>query len=326
MGQYTFSADLVNDILFRAGEPTDGTSDFEAAALRYLNRAYQIVWMGGGEFDPSIQEEWWWLRKARPGILTLEPKISAGTVRVTNNSASITFSAAPSPKIDASLASGWFFRVTDHPDIFRILTHTSGSTAATLDSRYTGPTATAKSYTAFKLQYPLATDVMRPISPMRVYQDSRDEIEGRDLVAMERDWPLRLVEGGVPRVFAPVAERVVRFSHLGGASGTKLIRVEYEYLRQPADLTNSGSEEPLVPRQFRRVLSDLGAFLLFEDKNDTRSVKAAALARTGLQAMSREHRRRMVAWSRTNAQILPRPARLPQHLDPVRTESGMILG
>ena len=41
MANYTTSADLVTDILFRSNEPTDGTSDFDSIALQYLNRAYQ---------------------------------------------------------------------------------------------------------------------------------------------------------------------------------------------------------------------------------------------------------------------------------------------
>ena len=325
MANYQYSADLVNDVLFRVGEPTDGTSDFESAALQYLNRAYQIIWTGGGEFDETLNEEWWWLQKRPPGVLTLQPKIVAGTVQVTNGSASLTFSSAPDPALDASTASGWFFRVQDHPDVFRVSTHASGAVAATLDSVYTGPTATAKSYVLAKLEYPLATDVLRMFSPMRVAQESRNEIEGRSLTSLDRDYPLRLIQGGVPRAFAPVGERAVRFSHTGGASGTKLIRAEYDYLRRPADLTDSGSEEPLVPQPYRKVLADMAAFYVFLDKNDGRAEGAGKLAQGGLRAMAREQRRRQQITARTNGQIIPRPDQL-RRIEVPRTESGLILG
>ena len=82
MANYTFSSDLVNDILFRAGEPIDGTSDFDSVALQYLNRAYQSVWSGGSEILPQINEQWWWLRKDDQGVLTLNPVIDTGTVLV----------------------------------------------------------------------------------------------------------------------------------------------------------------------------------------------------------------------------------------------------
>jgi hypothetical protein len=326
VANYTFSSDLLEDVLFRAGEPTDGTSDFDTTALRYLNRAYQIIWTGGGEFDESLNEEWWWLRKRPPGVLTLQPKITAGTVQVTNGSASITFTAAPDPALDASTASGWFFKVDAHPDVFRILTHTSGNTAATLGSVYTGPTATAARYTLVKLEYPLATDVLRIFSPMRVQQGGRAEIEGRDVNALDRDYPLTHLQGGVPRAFAPVGERTVRMSHSGGASGTALIRAEYDYLRRPADLTDSGSEEPLVPQPYRKVLADMATFYLFLDKNDARAEGAGRLAQGGLRAMAREQRRRQQSTARTNGQILPRPSALPHYQTPPRTESGLILG
>ena len=326
MANYRYSSDLINDVLFRAGEPTDGTSDFETQALTYLNRAYQIIWTGGGEFDETLNEEWWWLRKAPPGVLTLQPKIVAGTVAITNGASGVTFSSAPTPAIDASTASGWFFRVADHPDWFRVSTHVSGSTAATLNSVYTGPTATAKSYLLAKLEYPLATDVLRVFAPMRVQQDGQNEIEGRDLYGLEREWPLRTIQGGVPRAFAPVGERRVRMSHWGGASGTKLIRAEYDYLRRPADLTDSGSEEPLVPHQYRKVLADMAVFYLFLDKNDTRAEGAGRLAQGGLRSMAREQRRRQTLTSRINGQIIPRPQALAPYRQAPRTESGMILG
>ena len=95
MSNYQFSADLVNDILTRNGELTDGTSDFDARALELLNRAYQALWMGGTEIDPTINEEWHWLKADPPLTLLLLPVVNSGTVSVTNNNTSITFSTGP---------------------------------------------------------------------------------------------------------------------------------------------------------------------------------------------------------------------------------------
>ena len=61
MSNLQFSADILDDMLFRAGEPTDGTSEYESKALESLNRAYQALWMGGAELDTTINEDWWWL-------------------------------------------------------------------------------------------------------------------------------------------------------------------------------------------------------------------------------------------------------------------------
>src|SRR3989304_5879373 len=123
MSNYTHSQDLVTDILFRNGEPTDGTSDFDSVALQYLNRGYQIVWTGGAELDPSLNEKWLWLRKNPPGVLTLEPRIVNGTVRVTKGSTAITFSEGAGPAIPAKLGRLLVAVDAGNGDVFRIATN-----------------------------------------------------------------------------------------------------------------------------------------------------------------------------------------------------------
>src|SRR5258708_16843364 len=39
-----FTSEIVDDVLFRCGEPTDGTSDFDVTALNYVKRAYRAIW------------------------------------------------------------------------------------------------------------------------------------------------------------------------------------------------------------------------------------------------------------------------------------------
>src|SRR5512144_504520 len=117
---YQTTAELLEDLLFRAGEPVDGTSDFKDAGLRYLNRAQQALALGGAEFEPSIQEDWWWLRKSPSGVLTLEPVYSTGTVAVANASAIVTFSSPP-----ATSRTGNFFAVDGDSTRYRILSHTA---------------------------------------------------------------------------------------------------------------------------------------------------------------------------------------------------------
>lgn len=319
MANYRYSADLVNDILFRAGEPIDGTSDFDAVALQYLNRAYQALWAGGAEFVPEINERWWWLKKHPPGILTLEPVINTGTLAVTNNSASITFSSAP-----AGSLVGWFIKVKSHADVFRIKTHTGGQVGATLESVYTGDTGTTAGYDAYKLEYELASDLLYIVAPMRVFQDNRAKIDGMSLDALEFVWPLGDVNSGVPKAFAMVTETKVRFSHYGGVSATDYIKVEYDYLYRPADLTDSGSEEPVVPRRHRKTLSDLGLFSLFMDKNDDRADGVGLMAKAGLKAMAIENRSKLAGFGDDFGRIITRQDVFRP--DVLRTSSGLIIG
>ena len=176
MANYTFSRDLIDDALFRCGESTDGSSDYETAALRYLNRAYQALWMGGAEIDPTYDEIWWWL--FTKGILTLEGKITAGTVSVTKNSTSITFSTPPAPLLESTVTD-WFFRTDDsNGDTFQIAQHTAASATATLDSVYTDENSGTKTYRLFKLDYPLASDLLHLAEPMEAYQTDSGKIQG----------------------------------------------------------------------------------------------------------------------------------------------------
>src|SRR5262245_3297401 len=153
MPAYTYTSDLLASLLFRAGELNDGSSDFAEESLRYLNRGLQALALGGAEFDPAIQEGWWWLRKSPPGVLTLEPTYSVGSVAVTAGSTSVVFSIPP-----AGSVAGWFLAVDEHPDIFRVAAHDPGAASALIDSPYTGPSSPGAAYWLMKKEYDLAPD------------------------------------------------------------------------------------------------------------------------------------------------------------------------
>jgi hypothetical protein len=316
-----FTSEIVDDVLFRASEPTDGTSDFDSVALDYVNRAYRAIWTGGGELVKDMNEPWLWLKKDPPGVLVLNPVVNAGSVTVTQGVATITFSSPP-----AASVAGRFFKVDSHTDIFRILTHTGGNATATLDAGYTGPSGAGFTFRVMQLEYPLAADVLRVIAPMRVQAESRREIEGCDLNALDRDFPLTNIDSGTPDRFALVTEGKVRFNRYGGQDSTTFIRVEYEYLQKPSDLTNSASEEPLVPLEFRQVLADYAVFMLYQSKSDQRAETAAAQAKGGLLAMASYNRNRVAKMGRSTGLLITRPDRKGSRFVVPRTTSGFIIG
>lgn len=296
-----FTSEIIDDVLFRAGEPTDGTSDFDTAALDYVNRAYRAIWVGGGEFVKDMQERWLWLKKDPPGTLVLNPVIIAGAVTVTQGSNAVTFTSAP-----AASVAGRLFKVDSHTDVFRIATHTAASASATLDSVYTGISGSGFTFRLMQVEYSLAADVLRLVSPMRVQSDSLVEIEGCELEALDRDFPLTFLESGTPDRFAQVTETKIRFNRCGPESSTEFIRVEYDYLQRPADLTNSASEEPLVPYEFRQVLADCALFLLYSAKSDARAEAVGSQAKAGLAAMGNYNRTRVAKQGRSAGKIQPR--------------------
>lgn len=322
MANYTTNADLVTDILFRANEPTDGTSDFDAIALQYLNRAYQGLWSGGSEIDPEVNEVWWWLRKDDQGVLTLNPLQDTGTIAVTNGSASATLSSS----IAATMA-GRHIKIDDHPDVFIITAHSGGSTSITLESVYTGSTDAAASFKIMQLDYDLASDVLYLTSPFMAYQDGRHEIPVMSLDALRANWPLNEAGSGVPKNAAFIGERKVRFSHYGGTSSTDLIKLDYEYVYEPSDLSDD-SNEPLVPRQYRKILADWATGYVLADKDDAKAPNMIEGARRGINAMAKENRRRQMMASGTEnfARIFPRLGEKNLFKGPLRTESGLIIG
>lgn len=321
MATLTTSAEILDWMLFQAGEPTDGTSDFHAHAIECLNRAYRDIWMGGGALVREMNEPWLWLKKDPPGVVILNPLIEDGTVSVTNNSASITFSSAP-----AASVQGRFFRVEGHADVFRISSHTGGVASATLDSVYTGATNAAAGYKVMQLEYTLAADLLRVIGPMRIYKDNKVEVDGVSLSSLERDYPLAYVEAGVPDMFAMVTETKVRFNRYGGVSSTELIRVEYDYLQKPATELADDTVEPLVPLEHRQVLADVALMYLYTAMSDARVAIVAPMAKAGLSAMAADNRARLAQMSRKMGAIMTRPSGNAATQRVIRTESGFILG
>ncbi len=299
MANLKYSSEIIDNVLFEGGEKTDGTSDFDAQSLIWLNANYRKIWQGGGEFDPAINEDWTWLREN--GNIILQAKITTGTVSVTNNSASATLSAS-----QATDVANWFFKVDTHEAVFRISVHGGSTDALTLDSVYTGDTNGTASYKLVKLEYTLASDVIEILSPMFTsFRANRrfnfdGQIDGVPLQALP--WQHELL-AGVPEFFSQIDDTTIRFNRY---ADDDLLRVDYRYKKRPDDLTDSGSEEPLVPLRNRHVLSDMTLFDLYKAKNDDRADSIALEAKQGLKAMAVENQNRLSKMDGDYGRIRPR--------------------
>jgi len=295
MANLKYTSDIVDYVLFKSGEKTDGTSSYNAKALEYINSAYRKIWTGGSEFDVDINENWIWLRDR--GTLTLQPKITTGTISIVNNSTSATLSASQSTS-----TVGYYFKITGHEDIFRVSAHTAGTTAVTLDSVYTGTTNTAASYTLFKLDYTLASDVIDVLSPITTQRanGNNGRIEG---VSLSKIPTLSTMVAGVPEKFSYISDTTIRFDKY---VDTEMVRIDYWYKKRPADLTDSPSEEPVVPLRHRHVLGNIALMDLLIDMNDDRAEAAGLISKQGLLAMSRENQARIATIGSEYAAVIPR--------------------
>ena len=248
MANLRTNSDLVQNILARSSEPPGTVSEFYSQAVVYYNQVYQSLCSGGNELDPDVDETWWWLRKATPGIVMLQPAFTAGTVALTTGDTTATFSAPPTDSSGTPIGvQGWFLQ----PDaqqgaVYQVSSHTVGNAVATLDSPYAGQAATSSQHKTYKLEYTLAADCKEVIGPMRTQYDTPREISASEKVAMRRHYPIGRQDPDIPRLFAPVSEAnsvlTVQFSNYV----TSLTRAEYDYIAMPVDLADD-SGEPLVP-------------------------------------------------------------------------------
>lgn len=138
----------------------DQTVSAQATLLkRWLNNAQQAILRAF---------EWPFLRSPTPLVIQTVPDITSGTVATTAGSVSITFSTTPLDSNGNNVSvAGRYIQTVSSSDWYKVSTHTSGTTAATLEiaAIYT---ATAATFTVRKFYYSTSTSVDRII---QVFQD-----------------------------------------------------------------------------------------------------------------------------------------------------------
>lgn len=295
MSQFYSGADLKRGVLQRCGELADGTSSYEASALKYINQLYFNIIAGSNEFELDLGDPWIWARAPQPIIITLQPPYNTGTVNLTQGSASCSFSVAPSTSM-----VNQFLHVTDqtNPEKYRITAHVASQTSFTIDGPYNGSTNAAALFEILILCYPLADDktLLRLVEPFTVYKMTFDEdrnyqIYGLDPDSFSANYPLASIVQGVPNRFTTFKDSLgmnyARFNEYA----SELTRVEVPYIPIPAELTDDDNSIPLIPREFRIALEYGATALLMLDKGDSRSDKFIALATQKLKALQKAERK-----------------------------------
>jgi len=94
---------------------------------------------------------WDWLRDSID--VSLDAKVTTGTVAVTAGSVSVTLSSAP-----PSSKKGQLITFNGYPEVYRIAQHTATATAVTLATPFNGATAAAGTYTIWNDRLPLPVD------------------------------------------------------------------------------------------------------------------------------------------------------------------------
>lgn len=295
MGQFYSGADLKRGALQRAGEPTDGSSAYDALCMKYINELYFDILAGSSEFDVDTGDAWLWAKSPDPIILTLQPEYTDGTVSVTQNSTAGSFSIAPITSM-----AGQYLAVDDgsNSERYRILTHVAGAQAFVLDGPYTAVTNSLASFRVLQIVYPIKNEreLMRLVEPFRVYKTTFDEdrnyqIYGLDSSSFNRDYPLAAIVSGMPNRFFHFKDDNDVISVRFNMVPSELTRVEIDWVPMMDELIDSDSSVPIIPRSFRKILEYGATFFIMTDKNDDRAEKYFALTKAKLLAM-REHSRK----------------------------------
>lgn len=300
--------DLSDDVLRRAGERIDGTSEFEDRIEEYLNRALLRILQEGITFL--------WTRKIG-GVFNTVAKFISGTVSVTKGSDILTF-PLPYP---TTVLEGFKVRVDSKSPVYRVKTHTSGASIATLDAPYVDANNSAASYVFFQDEYALATDVLFLLTPLRIYEHPY-RINVIDENAMEDLYPLALIVEGAPAAAALIGEQRIRLSHYPA----DLKRVEYDYVQVLADLASAQTLP--MPKPDRQTLADGALYYLLLDKEDSKTDAAGLDFERDIGLMKSRRISQMTKSSQGFGQIHPRQdgkgAKFRE--GPLRTGSGLIIG
>lgn len=321
--------DLIQDVLHRAGQnPSNVNDPYYAKTLQYINRAYRDLVRGTNPLDPHANVVFRWAVKYPFSSVILQPEYTTGTVSVTQNSATITFSGT----ITNSVA-GYHFFVDGENDVFRILTHTAGTSTATIDTTYTGDTDAAAAYSLRKLEYTLGSnDIMRLVSPIRTHQpkdvDGNYKIFGLNPDRFDSLYPLNRIQSGIPEAFKvnqiSDGSYVIQFNRY---MATDLLKCEYDYVAFPAELTTATANSAiLVPAEYRFVISDWALSFIHKDKNDNRYEDAVNKAKAGFGEMVAKYRYELADVDETYGQLIARDDDFSMGNQILRTDSGMIVG
>lgn len=160
MAQFRSTADIVDSVLKRAGEVTNGNSAYDSNGdvLDFLNRVHFSIVAGGTiplgkDVTVQIDETWPWARAKKSLILELQPEITTGSITLTQGSEAGTFSSGPTPSV-----AGWYLRIDGSEGLYRIASHTAGATAFELDAAWPDSSVSGGSFSVFKLDYDLVPD------------------------------------------------------------------------------------------------------------------------------------------------------------------------
>lgn len=288
VANYDTYENIVTDCLFRMDEPTDGSSDFDAAVRRAVVRAFH---------DFTSRHPFWFLLKYPPGVFaTVAPFTTITlTIATAGAGATCTLSAAPTP---ASLSIANFkIRPSGKDYILRVTAHTAGAATCTVDNA-PETIAAGTASVIFQDEYALASDL--GLFNDGLWTRNGDFVELWSEERLRREFPDPSSQSDSPIAFCRLTTTRIRLSHYPASAK----RFEYPYAVKEAD--PSGSGDLTIAQNFRYLLSDGGLYFAYLLKSDKRAGEAKQDYERGIMEALAYDRRVKMGVGSTPSLSLPR--------------------
>lgn len=269
---------------------TNASTATQTRFVELLNSAHLSIVSGGLELnkdkmDRSMSQPFIfpWALSSTPLIVNTVAPIDTGTISVTNNSTSATLSAS-----QATSLAGWYIRIGEDEEVYRIAAHTGGTDAITLDAAYVSTTNATATYKAFKLDYAFGSSDL--LLPTGVIRSRWGEISIVDANEMEQQYPLNDVDEGNPTLAGLVSQGdyaiTVRLSHYTESAE----RLTLPYVAKPAALDTS-TNNPILPKHHRKLVAYLATFYELRANDDDRALSYFKTAQDLFVALKAESRK-----------------------------------
>ena len=257
--------DVVDFVLSRADELSNGTSAFQASMANILSEVWRELFM---------EEPWLGLRAYPPQAFITQPAAKALLLTTTANTVAATLNAAPTGLGGTAVSiKNWWIMPTGKTYYLRVAAHDAGSKALTLDT-VALETLAAVACAIAQLEYALVagTGVLADavwaegsgfdgaFVPIR----SEEELKRAHPGIPQQSWP--------PSLAARITPLVIRFSHWDVTPH----RVEVPYNQELAEPAVDSMAALGLPSYLRPALVEGMLAILYEMKKDDRRAVAAA--------------------------------------------------
>jgi hypothetical protein len=220
----------------------------------------------------------------RDAKLTLQPDYSTGTVAVSVGGTTVTGSSTLWNTAGSyganNIEVGWKLKFGGSEVVYRV-TAIASDTSLTIDTAYVGSALTAGSYNAWKDEYTLASDYLRPVN-LQFFDDNR-EIRLVDRRQLKRALPRNSITGrpkwATQIELGPSGSTALRPRLVIAPPPDQAYSIPYGYITNLLAVDASGTglvnmssdtDEPIVPLRYRAAIYHYAMAMVYEHKDDQR--------------------------------------------------------